>query len=193
MALATWWQGDTLPDLRPLPHFSVRPSTDKQLIAQLAQLSIEEVERRFQVGNHLYLAYIDEEPVAYGWLATQHASIDEIQLSFNVTEKNCYLWDFATLLEWRGKSIYQHFLQDLIRQEVPHIERFWIGYVPDNKAAERAITNAGFQSIADISVVNGKALYSIPLPGNSEMKILACAEFFQLPITPNTEADQTQE
>lgn len=156
MALGTWWKGDPLPDLPALPAFSVRPSADRQLIARLTALSEQEISARFQTGNYAYLAFLNETPVAYGWVATREGGVLEIQLHFNLSSRDRYLWDFQTLPEWRGRGVYPHFLQTIIRQEMQLADRFWIFYEPGNKSAARSISKAGFGFFGDFSITEGR-------------------------------------
>jgi len=144
MALGTWLRGDTLPELPVLQSFSAHIATDTALIAKMNDISVQEVDARIQNGNHAYVAFIEETPVAYGWVATQNAGVREIQLSFTLPPRNSYLWDFQTLPEWRGRSVYPHFLQAILRQETSRVERFWILYKSGEIAAEKSIRKAGF-------------------------------------------------
>jgi hypothetical protein len=77
MALATWWRGDSVPELSLLPGFHVEASRDTHLIANITRLAPDEVEQRMHTGHQPYLAFIAQTPVAYGWMATQDASIGE--------------------------------------------------------------------------------------------------------------------
>lgn len=156
MALGTWWKGDSLPTLAALPAFSIRRSTDTQYIMRLNNLSQEEVSRRFETGNHFYLAFLEETPVAYGWVATTQGGIEELHLYFTVSQGNRYLWDFQTLPEWRGRGVYSHFLQAIIRQELDEAERFWILFEPENGTAERSIARAGFRFLGELVVTDGR-------------------------------------
>jgi len=154
MALGTWWRGDTLPNL-PAMSLSIRVSDDRERIAQLNSISLEEFDRRVQTGNYAYLASIEDALVAYGWVATQDAGIAEIKLTFTLPPQNHYLWDFQTLPEWRGRGIYPHFLQAIIRQEIHHVERFWILFQPGNVAAEHSIQKAGFLFVGELVLTQG--------------------------------------
>lgn len=158
MALGTWWHNDPLPTLAPLAQFSARPSADIQLIAHLTELSQQEIEQRFQAGNQIYLAYVSNLPTAYGWVAMQEGLVKEIELFFKLPPGDSYLWDFKTLPEWRGRGIYAHLLQEIIRQESQHTERFWIMYEPDNHISERGIRKAGFRMVGDLIVVEERAI-----------------------------------
>ncbi len=155
MALGTWWRGDALPEFPALPSFSIRLSTDREFIAKLNNISLQEFDARIQTGNHAYLAFIDEQLAAYGWVATQGGGVREIQLSFTLPPQNRYLWDFQTLPEWRGRGIYPHFLQAIIHQEMQLAERFWVLYAPGNTAAEHSICKAGFLFVGELVLTQG--------------------------------------
>lgn len=185
MPFATWWRGDPLPNLSPLPtfSFSARNSTDTQLIARLANLSQQKISTRFQAGNSLYLAFMDDTPVAYGWVATREGGISAFRFSFAIPSKNCYLWDFLTLPEWRGRGIYPHFLQSIIHQQ-PFVDRFWIGYEPGNEASAHGIIKAGFHVVGDFVISEGR-VSGVTLFNSSEYA-QASAAFLNLPIVAGT-------
>jgi GNAT superfamily N-acetyltransferase len=179
MALGCWWRGDVLPDLPPLQAFSARISTDMQLIARLTGLSRQEIEARLQKGHHIYSAFIAEKPVAYGWVAERTAGVREIQLSFTLSARDRYLWDFQTLPAWRGRGIYSHFLQEIIRQEMA--ERFWILYQPGNDVAARSIERAGFHFLGELVLSEGR-VSAIELFEDGE-RAVAGAALLGLPIS----------
>lgn len=180
MPLGTWWRGDILPELAPLPALSVRTSTDISLISRLNGLSPQEARTRLTRGHHFYIALMNDTPVAYGWVGTREGGIRELQFSFPIKAQDRYLWDFQTFPEWRGRGIYPHFLQEIIRQELPTTERFWIGYEPGNEASQKGISKAGFQIIGDLAFDENNSL-SIILFEDSE-RAHAGAEFFGLPV-----------
>ena len=151
MALATWWQGDPLPELAPLAQFSAHPSMDIPLLASLVQIDKDEIQARLQSGNVPYIAYIGRVPTGYGWVASRAGEVVEINLHFDLPPRNSYLWDFATLPEWRGKGIYPHLLQSIVRQESATFDRHWILYAPFNLASRAGIHKAGFQSLLEFN------------------------------------------
>jgi RimJ/RimL family protein N-acetyltransferase len=177
------WRGDPLPNLSPLPSFSAHLSTDAQLIAHLTNHSLQTITARFQKGNRLYLAFMSDIPVAYGWVATQEGSIAALQLVFALPARNCYLHSFRTFSEWRGRGIYPHLLQSIIRQE-PSFDRFWIGYLPDNIASGRGINKAGFHVVSDLVVTENRVCGLTLL--ESSKRALASADVFHLPIVDAT-------
>lgn len=179
MTFATWWRGDPLPNLSPLPSFSTYLSTDEPLIAQLTNLSRQAIATRFQEGKRIYLAFINDVPVAYGWVATREGRISGLQLTFALPTGNCYLHDFVTFPEWRGRGVYPHLLQSIIREEAS-FDRFWIGYLPDNTASGRGVSKAGFHVVSDL-VVTGNRVSGLTLFESSE-QALACADVLHLPV-----------
>lgn len=179
MPFATWWRRDPLPELTPLPAFSARPSLDTSLLTRLTALSEQEVQHRIQGGHRPYVAFLEATPVAYGWIATRKGGIAELNFSFPIAENNCYLWDFMTLPEWRGRGVYPHLLQAIIRQE-DTFERFWIGYQPGNDVSGHAMTKAGFRIVSDL-VMDGRRIVGMGIFDSSEYA-QASGAFFHLPI-----------
>jgi GNAT superfamily N-acetyltransferase len=154
MAFATWWRGDQLPALRALEGFSARSMDDTTLLARLAHLEVAEVEKRLSEGHRPYVGWLEGAPVAYGWVATQKADVGELDLTITLPQRDRYLWDFATLPDWRGRGIYPHLLQAILLAESGTgeiAERFWIIAAPENRASSAGIAKAGFTSIAHLS------------------------------------------
>ena len=140
MALATWWRGDSVPQLASLAGFHVEASRDDHLIAQIYQLAPNEVRQRLHTGHQPYHAYVEQTPVGYGWVATQEASIGELGLHFALPATERYLWDFATLPEWQGYGIYPRLLQHILMQQSSTVERVWIIHATENSPSGLGMT-----------------------------------------------------
>jgi GNAT superfamily N-acetyltransferase len=151
MALATWWRGDHLPALNLLEGFYAAPTDDVELLACLANLDLAEVNKRLAAGHRPYVAWVGGEAVAYGWVATHTAHVGELDVTIVLPQGNCYLWDFATLPNWRGRGIYPRLLQAILACESMVSERFWIIAASENRASSAGIAKAGFISIAHLS------------------------------------------
>src|SRR6185295_8427322 len=67
----TWWRGDALPRLEPLPGLVVEQAQADSALAQLNRVSRGEVLSRAQAANRPYVARVDGEAAAYGWVATR--------------------------------------------------------------------------------------------------------------------------
>jgi GNAT superfamily N-acetyltransferase len=179
MPFASWWRGDTLPDLPPIPGLSVRPVSrwaEAQLVTGLTE---HRVLTRYQNANALYGAFLDGEPAGYGWLARQTGRIDELLLVFEMPRGETYLWDFVTLPAFRGRGVYPHLLQEITRQE-EHLSRFWIGYDGANLASGRGIEKAGFRVVGDL-VVQGGLVTGLTVADTGE-RGQAFVDLFGLPI-----------
>ncbi|HET7080392.1 MAG TPA: GNAT family N-acetyltransferase [Chloroflexia bacterium] len=151
MALATWWRGDPLPTLAPLPEFHVEASRDAALIGQVGGLTAAQAQRRLDQGHQPYLAYIGAAPAGYGWLAQQEAEIGELGLRFALPPADRYLWDFATLPAWQGYGIYPRLLQHILRQQALPVERVWIIYAPENTPSGAGMHKAGLLPAGQLS------------------------------------------
>lgn len=163
MALATWWRGDALPQPAPLPGLRVGVCDDAEVIGGLTGLADDEVAARLAAGHRAYLAWLDETPVSYGWVATLSASIGELDLEFDLPEGDRYLWDFVTLPEWRGLGIYPRLLHGITDQEGANAERFWIIYAPENAASGAGIAKAGFERVSDLSFLRDDGVGTVAL------------------------------
>jgi GNAT superfamily N-acetyltransferase len=155
----TWWRGDNLPDLGPFPDLEVMHSSDTSLLAHLAGLPESEIQARIQNGNHPYLATLNGVPAAFGWSAWHRMEIGELGVDLELPDGDHYLWDFVTLPDFRGRGIYPHMLQAIIRAEVTVTERFWIGHDLDNIASARGIEKAGLPVIGEVWVRDGEPIF----------------------------------
>lgn len=132
MALATWWSPDPLPSLPALPGFQATLVGDNP-----------EANRALATLNRL--------PVAYGWVATEKASIGELGVTIRLPRGNRYLWDFATLPDFQGRGVYPHLLQAILREESREAERFWIIFAPENLPSGAGMEHAGLAPVGRLS------------------------------------------
>lgn len=188
MAFATWWRSDHLHQLPHLAGFYAGPTDDAAMLAQLANLEITEVERRLHEGHRPYVAWLNDQPTAYGWMATQTAHVGELDITITLSPTYRYLWDFATLPAWRGRGIYPRLLQAILMKERATVERFWIIAAPENQASSAGISKAGFTSIAHLSFQRqgqpGLAPMNSPKNSqiNNEARLAAASTLLQVPI-----------
>ncbi|MCC6453810.1 MAG: GNAT family N-acetyltransferase [Caldilineaceae bacterium] len=180
MAFAIWWQGDLLPALSEINGFSAGIEDDAQLLARMAKLEVSEVERRLHEGHRPYVARIGNEPVAYGWVATQRAHIGELDVTIALPHADRYLWDFATLPAWRGRGIYPRLLQAILVSEPSYVKRFWIIAAPENHASSAGIQKAGFTSVAHLSFQR-QGEPGLIATGSGE-RIVTAATLLQVPV-----------
>ena len=179
--LWTWWKGDALPQLQALSNFTVTTPTDVPFIAHLLETSAEYVMQRLQEQHRPYVAYMDDIPVAAGWSAAGQAEFAEGLVHFRVPAKNRYFYFFVTLPEWRGRGIYAHLLQAILRIESSENERFWILHQFGNAASERGIAKAGFHLTSRIHLLSNGSLCFVPASNEIERARVG-AEVFGLSL-----------
>jgi GNAT superfamily N-acetyltransferase len=149
--IATRHRNDSAPQFKPIEGFAVRQETSALVMAGLQNRTELLMGRRMWDGHRAYVASIDGEDVAFGWVATESATIGEIMRSFDIPRRERYLWNFVTLPDHRGKGIYPRLLDAIVRIESAETERFWVAYAPENHASGMGIHRAGFETIAQIS------------------------------------------
>lgn len=185
MALWTWWAGDALPALDTLRGFSATSSAYAGGTARLTGLTHEEVSARLAAGNRCYVGRLDGRAVGYGWTADAGAAIGELDLAFRLEAGDRYLWDFVTLPAWRGRGLYPHLLQAILRADSGG--RFWIINAPENAASARGIAKAGFLEVGNLAFSRGGGV-GIAATGAAE-RAAAGAAVLGVPLVPATETD----
>ena len=165
MPFASRYRDDATPSLRPLDGMSVRRELDAEVMASLQKRSVDEISTRFAAGHRAYVAMMDDQPAAWGWVATSTADIGELGAHLTLNSDERYLWNFVTLPAYRGLGIYPRLLQAIMREEPAEAERFWIGYAPENHASGAGIRKAGFVTAAEMSFdANGRPALHAEMP-----------------------------
>jgi GNAT superfamily N-acetyltransferase len=176
--LWTWWKGDLLPILPPLPGLVIEEAAD-------VEVSCADVCRLLQQGHSAYIARMETLPVAVGWSAIGEASFGEGRVTFYVPAQNRYLYYFVTLPAFRGQGIYPHLLQHILRSESKANERFWIIHQLANTASQRGIQKAGFGIASQVHFLSTKGLGLVSPPGEME-RARAGAALFGLSLIANS-------
>ncbi len=185
--LWTWWKGDPLPPLSPSPEFVFEEAKNIEALASLMEIPDTQVMKLLQEGDHPYLAYAGDLPVAVGCSASGSAQFGGGRVTFQVPAMNRYLYYFVTLPEWRGRGIYPRLLQYILRHESTENERFWIIHQLSNVASERGIRKAGFRIASKVYFLNTGELGLIPPTGEIE-RARAGAALLGLPLIDPAQA-----
>ena len=157
MSFATFWTEDTFAPIAPLPGFTASLASDWNELAEINHITLAEVMGRLNNGHRPYVARMDGQPVAYGWLATSKVSIGELDINVELSPNDRYLWDFATLPDWQGQGLYPRLLQSILEQEIQNAKRFWIIHAPENLPSGAGMSKAGFEFVGQLSfTVDGK-------------------------------------
>ena len=155
MPLALRSSDDQPAPMPELPGLVVSRTVDANLMARLQQKPTSDMVRRLDDGHRAYVAFLNDEPSAFGWVATRTADIGEVGASLALATGERYLWNFVTLPSHRGLGIYPRLLDAIVRAESPEAERFWIAYAPENHASGAGINKAGFRNVAELSFDRG--------------------------------------
>ena len=135
MPFASRYRADPVTSLPELAGLSIRRELSAAAMAALQNRSIGEMSSRFAAGHRAYVAMMEGQPAAWGWVATSTANIGELGASLTLNGDERYLWNFVTLPAYRGLGIYPRLLQGIVAAESAEANRFWIGYAPENHAS----------------------------------------------------------
>jgi len=150
MSLYTVSNIGQLPSIKEPKGLKIELTKDASLLSTLGNISVEEVWKRLSATHLAFVAFIYNQPAAFGWMAIGKAYIGELNHEFILPEKNRYLWNFRTLAEYRGLGIYPSLLQFMMRYEGDAADRFWIIHAPENKSSFKGIAKAGFEFVGKL-------------------------------------------
>lgn len=147
MSLYTFSKSNALPSINTPSAMRVEECTDTDLLAKMGTTTGEDVIKRLANDHVAFVAYINEQPAAFGWIARGKARIGELNHELILPVGNRYLWNFRTMEAYRGLGIYPALLQSIIRFEEEKADRFWVIHAPENTASLKGILKAGFQYV----------------------------------------------
>jgi len=150
MSLYTFSTSNKLPQIKIPAGFVVEESADSSFLSILCDITIEEANNRLANNNRAFVAYINHKPAAFGWMAMGLAKIGELNHEFALPQNHGYLWNFRTLVAFRGLGIYPALLQHIIKTYSLLICHYWIIHAPENKASLRGITKADFNYVGHL-------------------------------------------
>jgi len=179
----TWWRGDLLPVTRPPAELVVEKLDMPDSRGVCTPVDADDAQQRYERGHRLWLALLGDVVAGWGWVAAREAAIGQLGVGFTIPPGNRYLWDFATLPDYRGRGVYPALLQAVLRLETS-ADRFWIGHDTGNVASRRGILKAGFQELGAVFPTATNELVYVPegLPDRTA----AAAGLLGLPVTSET-------
>jgi len=160
-----------------------RVSTESvpELALAMGNDSSTEILKRFESGRRCYAIQVDDKPfrnigeiqrnergkfVAYGWVSFNEEFIGELNLRIRLLSGEAYIWDCATLPEFRQKHLYSALLAHIVGElRAEKFQRVWIGADLDNTVSQRGIARAGFTHVADLIIARVLALRQIWVQG----------------------------
>ena len=109
---------------------------------------------RLAVGSRCFVARVATGIAAYGWVSEVVESIGELERLFHMRKGEAYIWDCATLPEFRRQGLYTsllHIIATTLQRE--GTRRLWIGASRGNRHSLRGIASAGFQPVIKMNYV----------------------------------------
>lgn len=157
MSIYTLKTTDALPRLQQTVGLRIEECTNVQLLSLMGSTTADEVTRRLANDHLAFVAYLNDSPASFGWMARGKALIGELNHELILPLGNRYLWNFRTMEAFRGLGIYPALLQYIIQYEIGRAHRFWIIHAPENKASLKGIKKAGFQFVGRLYNTGKKA------------------------------------
>ena len=136
-------------DLQP-EGLLIAESTNTALLSELAEVPIANITERLANNNKAYIAYMSGQPAAFGWLANEEIQIGELGHKATLPFGHKYLWNFRTLAQYRGLSIYPALLVHILKATKYSTIRYWIIHAPENNASLKGIRKAGFEHVGKL-------------------------------------------
>lgn len=152
MSLYTFSHTNKLPPVKIPAGLKIEISTDIRLLSIIGSNSFEDVTKRLANDNLAFVAFIHNQPAAFGWMARDNAKIGELSHAFILPTGNRYLWNFRTLEAYRGQGIYPALLQYILQYGDDEANRFWIIHAPENNASLNGIQKAGFEYVGKLYI-----------------------------------------
>lgn len=130
------------------------PEAAESLAVVMGQGQIPEVQRRFAAGSRCFVARVEGEVAAYGWVSQGVEQIGELERSLHMRPDEAYIWDCATLPAFRRKGLYTALLGYIaatLREE--GVRRLWIGTSLQNRPSLQGMAAAGFRPVIKVLFV----------------------------------------
>lgn len=125
-----------------------------ELAAAMGLHDPAEVRRRLARGARAFVARVEGRVAAYGWVSVGAECIGELEREISLPPGEAYVWNCATLPEFRRRGLYtailRHAVAVLGREGC---RRIWIGAALSNHPSVRGFVAAGFRPVLRIVYV----------------------------------------
>ncbi len=104
------------------------------------------VKQRFAAGSRCFVGRVDERIATYGWVSWKIECVGELERSIRLQAEEAYIWDCATLPQFRRQRLYSALLVHMAAVlQSESITRVWIGSSLGNRPSLLGFRLAGFQ------------------------------------------------
>jgi len=150
----------------PVTFCRVESQSADELAQAMGDDALIEVLKRFEKGSRCYAARVDSRLAAYGWVSFEDEFIGELNLRLRLLPNEAYIWNCATLPDFRHNLLYSTLLVHIVGElKKEPLSRIWIGADMDNVPSQRGIARAGFTHVADLVVARVLTLRQVWVVG----------------------------
>lgn len=144
------------------------PEAVEPLAATMGLEEPSEVRRRFAAGSRCFVARVEGDVAAYGWVSQRVERIGELERSLHMRPDEAYIWDCATLPGFRRRGLYTALLGYIaatLRDE--GVRRLWIGTSLQNRPSLLGMAAAGFRPVIRVMFVRVLRLSHVWVSGEA--------------------------
>jgi GNAT superfamily N-acetyltransferase len=155
--LGVVWHMDRLEQpATPAPKLPARfgrvgPAAVAELAQAMGRAEPALVQHRLDAGRRCYAAWTQGCLAAYGWVSFAEESVGELGLRLRLLSDEAYVWDCATLPDYRRQGLYAAllgYITQALRAE--GVSGFWIGADAGNEPSQAGFARAGFTAVGDL-------------------------------------------
>jgi GNAT superfamily N-acetyltransferase len=133
-------------------RFAEAGRDDLSSLAQAMGLSdASEARRRLDSGRRCFAGWAGSTIATYGWVSIGDEDVGELERTYRMAAGDAYIWDCATLPNWRGQGLYSALLATInaiLGGE--GVRRAWIGTNVENAASLKAFARSGFHRVVEV-------------------------------------------
>jgi GNAT superfamily N-acetyltransferase len=142
------------------------PDLVSVLVSAMDGVSSGGLIKRFENGRRCYVAQVEDQIAAYGWVSLDDEHIGELNLRIKLLPGEVYIWDCATIPAFRRRHLYSALLGYIVAESrAEGLCRAWIGADMDNKPSQQGMARAGFHHVADLVVERVLAMRQVWVQG----------------------------
>jgi ribosomal protein S18 acetylase RimI-like enzyme len=130
----------------------VRPEEAAALAQAAGGAAASQVAPRLAAGRRCCAAWVSGQPAAWGWVSYETEHVGELGLQLHLRAGEAYIWDCATVPEYRRRGLYAALLAHMARALLAEgVQTIWIGADYNNAPSQAGIGSAGFSAVAEIA------------------------------------------
>ncbi len=138
-----------LPTIQPrLParFCEIGPESVEALTIAMGPRDARDIPSRLARRRRCFATWVGNQIASYGWVSQTDECIGEQERGIALQPHEAYIWDCATLPQFRNQGLYSALLSHIaaaLKEE--GVRRVWIGSSSRNRASLRGFVSAGFQ------------------------------------------------